>query len=310
MPEWRKELGERVREAQERKAREASLESGVTTIEAAATNAKAQPFLELLPQAEAPPVNPLVAAALRRIERAHVASRYGSNAVAVAYQPQTEIVEPVAQLTIPQDSMEGEPEPEQTEAAAIPERTHNLAVVPSPVVVEPEEPPVILKPKRLIIGDPNDPALNYLDSIPTTIHVDEREFKSAPLFARMFSAIVDLMVICLLSAPAIALVQLTDLKWQDVRVMTFAGSTLLLVGFLYLMITTAFTGRTAGMRLFSLRVVDARTGMIPTGGQSAGRAALYILSLAAAGLGLMYAFLDSAHHTIHDRFTRTAVIRK
>jgi hypothetical protein len=63
------------------------------------------------------------------------------------------------------------------------------------------------------------------------------------------------------------------------------------------------------MKLFSLRVVDARTGLIPTGSQSAGRALVYMLSLLSAGIALMYAFVDSEKHTAHDRFTRTAVIR-
>jgi hypothetical protein len=63
------------------------------------------------------------------------------------------------------------------------------------------------------------------------------------------------------------------------------------------------------MKPFSLRVVDARTGLIPTGKQSAGRSLVYILSLASAGIAFVYTFFDSEKHTAHDRFTRTAVIR-
>src|SRR5688572_32411751 len=68
-PEWRKELSERVREIQERRAREAAREAA----EAERQRAEAainQPQLELLPPAPMPPMNPLVAAALKRIERA------------------------------------------------------------------------------------------------------------------------------------------------------------------------------------------------------------------------------------------------
>src|SRR5215510_9089718 len=70
IPEWRKELSERVREVQERRAREATRE----TTETAETNRQetqdgsAPPQLELLPPAEVPAINPLVAAALKRIE--------------------------------------------------------------------------------------------------------------------------------------------------------------------------------------------------------------------------------------------------
>jgi uncharacterized RDD family membrane protein YckC len=116
-------------------------------------------------------------------------------------------------------------------------------------------------------------------------------------------------VVCLLSSPLLALTELTNLEWRSPRVIGLAVGTLMVVGFLYLTVSIAFTGRTIGMKLFSLRVVDARTGLIPTGGQSAGRALVYILSLASAGIALIYTFIDSEKHTVHDRFTRTAVIR-
>jgi len=60
-------LSERVREVQERRARDEALEAERRRLEAAAS----PPQLELLPQATMPAVNPLVAAALKRIERAH-----------------------------------------------------------------------------------------------------------------------------------------------------------------------------------------------------------------------------------------------
>ncbi|HAF15518.1 MAG TPA: hypothetical protein DHU55_08750 [Blastocatellia bacterium] len=309
MPQWRKELGERVREVQERRAREAALEAGKADQEIA-DGSKTLPGLELLPQAQVPPLNPLVAAALKRIERAHVPSHFGSGGVAtaVAYQERTEFAaapERVAEAACAAAT----PQPEEPRNSAVPlERVHNLAVVPTPVI-KPEPPPVTLKPRRLIGGDLNDPALNYLDSIPMAVHIDNREYRSAPMISRILSSVVDLLVVCALSSPIVALVLLTNLKWEDLRVMTFAAGALLLLGFLYLTISTAMTGRTLGMKFFSLRVVDARTGLIPTGGQSAGRAIIYLLSLASAGTALMYAFIDSERHTPHDRFTRTAVIR-
>ncbi|MDQ2976386.1 MAG: hypothetical protein M3R69_13395, partial [Acidobacteriota bacterium] len=94
IPEWRKELGERVREVQERRAREATLESG----EIAATSVESGPRitvpLELLPQAEFPPMNPLVVAALQRIERANAHSNFSSNtavATAVDYEEEFDL---------------------------------------------------------------------------------------------------------------------------------------------------------------------------------------------------------------------------
>lgn len=296
LPEWRKELGERVREVQERRAREASLDAVASEPLFSELELKSSSGLELLPAAEAPTVNPLVIAALRRIERAH--SQVGGNAAvatAVAYEDQ------------PESGLDFEPEPIH-ETTPKPERVHNLAVVPTPTLTManlPEEP---RKPKR-IIGERDDPALNYLDSIATSVTVENRDYHSAPVVLRLVSAIADLAVICLLSLPLLALTALTNLQWLNPRVLGFAAGTFLVVGFLYLTVSIAFTGRTLGMKLLSLRVVDARTGLIPTGAQSSGRALVYLLSLAAAGVALMYMFIDSERHTMHDRFTRTAVIR-
>jgi len=306
-PQWRKELGERVREVQERRAREGTIGNGEMGSLFCEDEAETAAPLELLPQAEAPPVNPLVVAALRRIERAY-SQPPGNVAVAraVAFDEQPEIgvdlMEPESAMEIPPKS----------------ERVHNLAVVPTPElprldVQVPEAPkaessPLPRKPRR-VIDDLNDPALNYLDSIPTSVTVDTSKYRSAPMVLRILSGITDLAVVCVLSSPLLALTELTNLQWRNPRVVGFAVGTFLVVSFLYLTVSTAFTGRTIGKKLFSLRVVDARTGLIPTGSQSAGRALVYILSLASAGIALMYAFIDREKHTAHDRFTRTAVIR-
>jgi uncharacterized RDD family membrane protein YckC len=323
-PQWRKELGERVREVQEKRAREAMAEAGLTDAEVDENESKI-PLLELLPRTETPPVNPIVAAALQRIERANVQPRYsrhGAAATMLAYDEPSEYGLEVSAPSPDGSFVSLQEEPDLMSAR--PERTHNLAVVPpqifsdpvlcefepvaAPVIEEPPAPEPARKPKRLI-GDLNDPALNYLDSIPVAICLETDQRRSAPVFFRMLGAILDLVFVCLLSSPVVALVKLTDLKWQDSRTIGFAIGTYIVVGFLYLTITTAFTGRTLGMKLFSLRVVDARTGLIPTGGQSVARALIYILSIASAGIALIYTLLNSDKHAAHDRLTRTAVVR-
>jgi uncharacterized RDD family membrane protein YckC len=303
-PQWRKELGERVREVQEKRAREATLEAGEVPAALGENGDRTTQPLELLPQTELPPLNPLVVAALQRIERANAQPNFSGNAAvatALDYERQFDFAEDGEGLggttSNDTDSLEN--------GSSKPERVHNLAVVPDPAP-KPETVEVPRKPTRLIRE--NDPALNYLDTVPTTV-IGVRENRSAPLFYRLLSSIVDLIVVGILSLPLLALVQLTELAWVDFRVVAFLAGTVLLVGFLYLTISTAFTGRTLGMKLFSLRVVDARTGLIPTGRQSAGRAFVYLLSLASAGIALGYLFFNSEKHTAHDRFTRTAVIR-
>jgi uncharacterized RDD family membrane protein YckC len=308
VPEWRKELSERVREVQEKRARDAAREAA----EAERQRLEATihpPQLELLPPTQMPAMNPLVAAALKRIERAHqtapadVHQARTTLATAIAYAPEREenvmsdTVSPSEQLTFEAEIPEDEPPPA--------EKAHHLAVVVSEPVAAKVDPP---KPaKRLIVDDPNDPALNYLDSIAKNLRVDDMSTRSASAFRRLISALLDLIFCALLTSPIAGAMFLTGSDLQDLRVMAVLAGSLVVVTFIYLTVMTALTGRTWAMRLLSLRVIDMKTGLIPTGGQSIGRSIFYLLSLATV-VGIFFALLSREGYTMHDRFTRTAVV--
>ncbi len=211
VPEWRKELSERVREVQERRAREAAHEAADAERIRLESSVN-PPQLELLPPAELPAVNPLVAAALKRIERAHQTAPTETRqarstlATAIAYAPAREdndmnetVGPPTTQLTFEPEILVEEPPP----PPAI-EKTH-LVVVPAPS----EPAPALIAPKRLIRDDPNDPALNYLDSISRTLRVDDSPAKSASAFRRLTCAVFDL-IFCGIITSAIARRDLLD----------------------------------------------------------------------------------------------------
>src|SRR5919109_4810375 len=114
LPEWRKELSERVREVQEKRAREAAREAAEAErrrLEAAIN----PPQLELLPPAPMPAMNPLVAAALKRIERAHQTAPVENRqprttlATAVAYAPEREEND-MSETVLPNPQLAFEPE--------------------------------------------------------------------------------------------------------------------------------------------------------------------------------------------------------
>ena len=314
LPEWRKELSERVREVQERRAREAAREAADAELQRAEATAN-PPQLELLPPTETPAINPLVAAALKRIERAHQSASVETRpprtslATAVAYAPERE--ENVMNETVPPTiQVEFESEPvsvalSEEDLSPATEKPH-LAVVPSPsepVAVSKSEP--AQPPKRLIID--NDPALNYLDSIRRGVRVDEIASRSASAFRRVVCALFDLIFCVLLTSPIAGALYLAGGGFQDTRAIAVLAGCVIAVTFMYLTLTTALTGRTWGMRLLSLRVIDTKTGLIPTGGQSIGRSFFYLLSLA-TGVGILFALISPEGYTAHDRFTRTAVV--
>ena len=310
MPEWRKELSERVREVQEKRAREAAREAAQAErqrMEAAINS----PQLELLPPAPPPAINPLVAAALKRIERAHQPAPSESRqpvttlATAVAYAPEREDND--MSDTVPSTpELAFEPEVPQDEPVVTVEKTHHLAVVAVSEPVAPAVEPPRAAPKRLIRDD-NDPALNYLDSITKTLCVDDLNHSSASAFRRLVCALLDLIFCALLSSPIAGAMYLTGSNLRDPQVIGVLAGSVVVVTFLYLTLLTALTGRTWAMRLLSLRVIDTKTGLIPTGGQSIGRSFFYLLSLATV-VGILSALVSREGNTIHDRFTRTAVV--
>jgi uncharacterized RDD family membrane protein YckC len=163
----------------------------------------------------------------------------------------------------------------------------------------------VQSPKRLIVE--NDPALNYLDSICRNVRVDDTASGSASAFRRLVCAVLDLIITALFTSPIALAMQLTGNNLQDPRVLSVLAGSFVIVTFIYLTLTTALTGRTLGMRLLSLRVIDTKTGLIPTGGQSIGRSFFYLLSLA-TGIGILFALISREGYTAHDRFTRTAVV--
>lgn len=358
VPPWRKELTERVKEVQERRAHEAA--AGVETMQGAEAANMRPPQLELLPQVEAADVNPLVVAALKRIERAHQPSEQvlrssnpatlsaavlgteqvinrndtrqenGNSRRAVGammfddcrnethtagvQSPATQNLETAVSVACANEMLP------PGEIACAPERTVNLVVVPPAAIVAETNPSVVAvaapevapakpKPRRVISDEATDPALNYLDLVGVACPLDVDPEKRAPLFSRLIAGVIDLLSVGFLSVPFAAVIELRNDNWREPRVAAFMAAGAVVVMFVYLTVSTALTGKTLGMRILSLRVIDTRTRMIPTGQQAAGRAIVYILSLLTAGLGFLMALARGEGKTVHDRLSRTAVVR-
>jgi uncharacterized RDD family membrane protein YckC len=312
VPQWRKELSERVREVQERRAREAASErEEAERLQVQRTHTLPASQLELLPQSEAPTVNPVVAAALRRIERAHQAqpaSGYSRAATAIALAADNVLEASFASSLLPQQK-EMLPPDAAIEEPSAPERTHNLVMVQSPVSPQSEFYAEKPKPRRVIGDDLDDPALSYLDSIGLAAGLPLATEDRAPLWSRVAAALIDLIAVSFLSLPFAAAIELQNGNWHQPRVIGLMAGIAAVVMFAYATVSTALTGRTLGMKIFSLRAIDVRTGLIPTGKQSAGRALVYVLSVVTMGIGFLMAFARGEGKTAHDRFSRTAVVR-
>jgi uncharacterized RDD family membrane protein YckC len=333
-PQWRKDLSARVREIQERRARDAE-EIPQRRVEPSNAAAEiAAPQLGLVPTPDVPEVNPIVAAALKRLERAHQPpprSRHrasmGGAAAAMARvdeeQYETAATPTSAQASVPAPvavhsqlaQAEVSPQPKTSEPA----REHQLAVVPAQPVPKVTAPVSKPQNKRAAPAQTSTVAANVVDEAPPMISEQEisevntaEEFYDdrAPVLTRIAGSLIDFLVAVFASSPFAAIIELTNGNWSDWRVIASMSGIVLVVMFLYLTASTALAGRTWGMSLVSLRAVDADTGLPPTTKQSVGRAILYVVSLIALGLGIIYALFDAEGRTVHDHLSGTAVVRE
>jgi len=294
VPEWRRQLSQRVREVQERKAREAAEEAAAAQEAGTVSCALPSVQLELVPDLEQVSVNPIVSKVLERLERARrvepMANGFAAAATAPALLPATEDL----------------PEPEANEPTA-PETKHKLTVV-APAAAPAE--PINRKPVRLITDRVDDVALSYLESYLSVPALECDSRKDQPGFARRtIAGLIDILLVGLMVSPVAAAIEFTNGNWSDQRVIGLMSGITVVTMFAYLTISIALTGRTLAMRMLSLRTIDLHTGLIPTGGQSIKRALGYIFSLIPLGLGLLFALIDPDGRAIHDRFSKTMVIR-
>jgi uncharacterized RDD family membrane protein YckC len=314
VPDWRKQLSQRVREVQERKAREAAEELAAAQAAGLVSCALPSGQLELVPDLEQQALNPIVSKALERIERARRSDYSRSQSAATGAAPAL-VPEPDFSETID----EAEPVIETRTKLTVVAPLEPVVANVEPVMIAPEgqfefepEAPKEAESKRKtvrVLSD-NDISLSYLEtclSLPP-LAADTRH--DIPRLTRRITAgVFDLFFVALMVSPVAAAIEFSGGDWLNPRVIGLMGGITAVTIFAYLTISVALTGRTLAMRIFSLRAIDLRTGLIPTGGQSIMRAVGYVLSLALFGLGLAYVFIDPDQRTIHDRFSNTIVIR-
>jgi uncharacterized RDD family membrane protein YckC len=398
-PAWRKELSERFREIQQRRAREAAPEDEaapragaerpspeVTDSAAAVSRPALTPKqLGLVPQPDEPELNPIVVAALRRIERArsttasHVthSSAARSHGAATAAARVVEEQPEYLDETLPTPAHARQPESlsaaakrqlaraDNSEASGEHARASSLVVVPPTQPARPEsnlveaadaqteahkseatrlaaeaeaatvvvaEPSTVVEPPARPSAKPGvapqseaaKPQPRHISGVIDEFWLERQGIELLPQVAapeisyddraprakRLAAAFVDLVAVAFLCAPFAALIELTIGNWSDAHVAASMGGIVAVVLFLYQTCSVALAGRTLGMRLCSLQVVDAATAHMPTTGQCVRRALAYMLSLATLGLGILYSLFDAEGRTAHDILSGTVVVKK
>lgn len=132
----------------------------------------------------------------------------------------------------------------------------------------------------------------------------------APIAMRFNAGLFDLIIGGVLSLLLLAPFVMLGGSW-----FTFAGvlaflATCAIVMFIYLTTAIGMFGRTFGMRLFSLEVVDIEGEEYPTLHQAAVSSSVYLLSLALGGIGFLTLPFNQEKRAVHDLVSGTIVVRE
>jgi len=87
-------------------------------------------------------------------------------------------------------------------------------------------------------------------------------------------------------------------------------ATCAIVMFVYLTTAVGLYGRTVGMRLFSLEIIDIENEDYPTLHQAAVSAAVYLLSLALGGIGFLTMPFNEEKRAVHDLVSGTIIVKE
>lgn len=124
--------------------------------------------------------------------------------------------------------------------------------------------------------------------------------------AGLFDFIIGVFVSMLLLSPLV----FVGMEWMSwAGLLTLIGTTAVAL-FLYMTACLGFFGKTPGMKLFSLELVDAVDNEYPTLRQSAVNSSIFLLSLTFVGAGFVTLLFNEEKRAIHDLLSGTILVRE
>lgn len=137
------------------------------------------------------------------------------------------------------------------------------------------------------------------------------ENDDCPTFAMRFNAgLFDLIIGSFASLCLLSPFMLMGGEWLSGAGFFAFAATASLVMFVYLTIAVGFYGRTFGMRLFSLELIDINGEEYPTFHQAAVSSSVYLLSLTFGGLGFLTVFFNEEKRAAHDLVSNTIIVKE
>ncbi len=185
----------------------------------------------------------------------------------------------------------------------------SVATPSLPAIVEMREGSVAeLEPIKVEIGHAEIEAVE----VETTVAVTEVEEIDdlAPLSIRFTAGLFDVIVAGFATAILMSPLFIRGGEWLSFSGIIAIAAAFGIVMFTYLTVGIGLRGRTLGMKIFSLEVIDIEANEYPTFHQSAVRAAVFILGLPLFGIGFLPAFFNEERRAAHDLVSGTILVRE
>jgi uncharacterized RDD family membrane protein YckC len=132
----------------------------------------------------------------------------------------------------------------------------------------------------------------------------------APVSLRFNAGLFDLIIGSFLSFILLSPFMLLNGNLFTMQGLLAFLATWAIVMFIYLTVSIGFLGRTFGMRLFLLEIIDIEENEYPTFHQAAVNSCVYLFSLALGGIGFLPLFFNSEKRAAHDLLAGTIVVRE
>jgi uncharacterized RDD family membrane protein YckC len=132
----------------------------------------------------------------------------------------------------------------------------------------------------------------------------------APFAFRFNAGLFDLIISGFLSLLILSPFVMLGANWFTIEGAFAFLVTCSIVMFLYITAAIGLIGRTLGMGLFSLEMIDAEDNDYPTFNQAAVSSSVYLISLALGGIGFATILWNDKQRAVHDLISGTMVVRE
>ncbi len=145
------------------------------------------------------------------------------------------------------------------------------------------------------------------EAIDAAVETDEID-DLAPFALRFNAGLFDLIIGVFTSLILLSPIVFLGGNWFSLPGIFALVAACSIVMFIYMTVSVGLWGRTIGMRMFSLELVDAEENEYPTFHQAAVSAAVYLASLPLCGVGFLTILFNEEKRAAHDLASGTIVV--